>query len=105
MSEPAALPGETPLVEGPEGDTPMSFFEHLAELRTRLVRATLGLVAGFAVCWTFVDQLNVVLHQPLREAWEAAALPGKPTLQVLGVFDAFMTNIRIAVTGAIFVAG
>lgn len=89
---------------GPEDDEPMSFFDHLTELRSRLIRAAIGIAVGFAVCWIFVDQLNAIIKTPLAEAWTAVGLEGAPQLQVLGVLDAFLTNVRIAVTAAIFVS-
>ncbi len=103
----AAEPGW--LTEGPEGDRPMSFFEHLAELRTRLIRATLGVAAAFVVAWVFRMELQAIIHAPLFDAWQALVAEGKlsgpPKLQTLGVLDAFLTQVRIAVTAALFLAG
>jgi sec-independent protein translocase protein TatC len=102
--------GEEGLAEGPEGDRPMSFFDHLAELRTRLVRAALGVTAAFVVCYVFVDELTVVVTKPFNDAWRAAKanypdlLGERPELQNLAALDAFLTDIRIAVFAAIFVA-
>ena len=50
--------GADGLAEGPEGDRPMSFFEHLTELRKRLVRAAMGLTAAVLGCYVFVDYLT-----------------------------------------------
>lgn len=97
--------GEEPLNEGPEGDTPMSFFDHLAELRKRVVRAFVAVVGSFAVAWYFVEELENFITIPLRDAWyNVEGLEGEPTLQTLSVFEAFLVDIRIAVTAAIFVA-
>lgn len=96
------------LAEGPDGDTPMSFFEHLAELRKRLVHAAIGITLAFAACWFFRLELQAIINAPLFDAWqglvEAGRLEGKPQLQTLGVLDAFLTQVRIAVTAAIFIA-
>src|SRR4029079_12560832 len=53
--------GEDGVAEGPEDDRPMSFFDHLTELRMRLMRASLALVGGFILCYAFVDDLTQML--------------------------------------------
>lgn len=103
-TDPEDAPDADLFTDGPEDDQPMSFFDHLTELRMRLIRAALGVVAAFVLCWVFVDELNAIVKIPLRNAWNAVGLEGAPQLQVLGVLDAFLTNVRIAVTAAIFVA-
>ena len=71
------------LADGPEDDVAMSFFDHLAELRRCLVRASLGVAVGFVVSFIFVGDLLRFLKKPLNEAWRVAELPGRPNLQVL----------------------
>ena len=92
------------LSEGPESDTPMSFWDHLGELRSRLTRAALGMTAGVVVCFIYATELREFLAVPLHKAWIAANMPGKPQLQVLAMMDAFMTDMRVAMTGGIFLA-
>lgn len=46
----------------------MSFLEHLDELRVRLVRIVIGLVVGFAACWSFHEQIFHIMTEPLRKA-------------------------------------
>src|SRR5690606_20446711 len=93
------------LAEGPEGDKPMSFFEHLAELRSRLMRAAIAVVVGFGGAFLFVDALEAVLFRPLTSAWAELGFEGAPTLQNLGMLDAFLTDVRIALTFGLFFAG
>jgi len=95
------------LTSGPDGDTPMSFFDHLAELRKRLLRAVIAVVLGFVIAWIFRFELQNFLNQPLADAWASTPeLPGdKPQLQNLAVFDVFLVHIRIAVTASLFVSG
>ena len=78
------------LAEGPEGDQPMSFWDHLSELRNRLVKGALGVVIGCIVCFVYATELREFLAHPLHEAWLAAGLPGKPELQVLAMMDAVL---------------
>ena len=93
------------MAEGPEGDRPMSFFEHLAELRARLMRAAIATVLGFGGAFFFVDKLEAVLFVPLTNAWARLELEGQPMLQNLGMLDAFLTDVRIALTFGLFFAG
>lgn len=93
------------MAEGPDGDRPMSFFEHLAELRSRLMRAAIAVALGFGGAFFFVDYLEGVLFIPLRTAWESLELEGVPQLQNLGMLDAFLTDVRIALTFGLFFAG
>lgn len=108
--------GRDGLAEGPEDDEPMSFFDHLTELRGRLMRATASLAVGFAICYTLVDRLTQLLLTPYREAWwdvvandieklGYSRLPDTgPQLQNLTAFESVLTDIRIALIGALFVA-
>ena len=57
--EDSALSRRTPREEdppelGPEDDVPMSFFDHLSELRQCLARASLGVLVGFGVSFLSV---------------------------------------------------
>jgi len=92
------------LPEGPEDDVAMSFFDHLTELRARLIRAALGLAVGVGIAAFYVRELQALLQRPLETAWAKLALGGKPTLQDIGVLDHLLTHIRIAVTAGIFLA-
>ena len=48
---------------------PMSFRDHLEELRGRILRATLAVIAGMVVGWNFREQLFAWLLRPLEVAW------------------------------------
>lgn len=50
-------------------ETRAPLLDHLIELRTRLVRAVLALLVGFAVCFYFADPILGFLVQPLKEAF------------------------------------
>jgi sec-independent protein translocase protein TatC len=56
------------LPERPEDDVEMTFFEHLAELRTRLIRALIGIVPGMALAWYFKERLLEYLAIPWNRA-------------------------------------
>ena len=61
--------------EHPESDVEMPFFGHLAELRTRLIRALLGLIPCVAIAWLFKEQLLGQALAPLTDAFEAHGFP------------------------------
>ncbi|MCA9638491.1 MAG: twin-arginine translocase subunit TatC [Myxococcales bacterium] len=96
--------GQEGLAEGPEGDVPMSFWDHLSDLRSALMKSALGVSAGFAICFTYATEIREFLARPLHAAWVEAGLKGEPQLQVLAMMDAFITDIRVAVAGGIFAA-
>lgn len=108
--------GEDGLAEGPEDDRPMSFFDHLTELRQRLMRAALALMGGFILCYAFVDRLTQTLLKPYGDAWrnhqvackieeDLACLPtDNPYLQNLTPFEAVLVDIRIAFVFGLFLA-
>ena len=76
----------------------MSFLEHLEELRVRLIRSLLALVAGFAVCWGFRERIFHVLTEPLREAY-----PGIKFIYT-GPSEALMLYMKMAFFVGIFLA-
>ena len=53
----------------PEDDVEMGFFDHLRELRKRLIRALYGVIPGVAAGWIFREELLAALVQPFHIAW------------------------------------
>jgi sec-independent protein translocase protein TatC len=91
------------LAEGPEGDKPMSFLDHVAELRTRLVRAVLGIFVGFFACFGFADPISDFLRIPIDRAWAAQGLGPRAELQALEIQDPLMVDVRVSAMAAVFV--
>lgn len=54
----------------PEDDVEMTFFEHLGELRNRLVKALLGVIPGVAIAWVLREEIFAFLKRPLDIACE-----------------------------------
>lgn len=102
--------------KGPEDDVPMSFFDHLAELRTRLIRSAVALTVAVGICYAAVDYLTQFILWPYFRAWtelnaRCLARDGEyclpetgPQLQNLTAFESVVTDIRIAVFGGLFLA-
>ena len=53
----------------PEDDVKMTIWEHLGELRKRLSRAALGLVAAAGVCWAFREKMLGWITTPYAVSW------------------------------------
>lgn len=94
-----ALPGELgsgapPPVVAPRDETVMSLVDHLGELRTRLFRSILAVAAGSIVGFFFSVQIRNFLIEPLN---------GR-TVQVLGLGDGFVIQLKIAIVVGIILA-
>ncbi len=75
----------------------MSIFEHIAELRTRLVRSLIGIAVFFFLTLAFGEYLINYLKGPL-----VSALPkGSDALHFTDPFDVFTVYIKIGVLGGI----
>ncbi len=75
-------------------DREMSLMEHLAELRTRLMIAAGGVVAGTAVSFVFAEQIIRWLMAPAE----------LQSLLVIGPTEAFTNYFRVALFGGIALA-
>lgn len=83
-------------------DVPMTVWEHLAELRKRIVRAALGVLPCMAIAWSWKEDLLDYLVAPLAKAWLKLGL-GKPTLHFANPVDMFVAYLQISVVvGFIF---
>jgi sec-independent protein translocase protein TatC len=69
----------------------MSFLDHLDELRTRLVRALLAVVAGFVIAFAFIERLFGFIMRPLQ-----AVLPDGGKLVYTEPAEAFLLYMKVA---------
>jgi sec-independent protein translocase protein TatC len=79
-------------------DNPQSILAHLEELRWRLIKIAVAVVAGAIVAFLFADQLRDILEAPFAEA--------APTneFQALKVGEEWSVLMRIAMFGGVFLA-
>ena len=86
--------GDTP--PQPEDDVQMSFFDHLDELRTRLIRSTYVFLPAVVVAWIYRVPLLDFLAVPLGRAIRKLSLPTNG-LHFLSPADAFVVYMKLAV--------
>ena len=83
---------------GDDGELPrMTLFEHLDELRSRIIKSLLILLAGFIACWIFVDEIANFLAAPIYRV-----LPEGTRLAFLGVTDPFILYVKVALLAGLF---
>ena len=86
-------------------DQPMTLTEHLAELRSRIIRAVLAVAAGMLLILAFYDPVLRFLRKPYDKVCERRPdLVTNCDLFSLGPLDGFNARLRIALWGGIIVA-
>lgn len=86
----------------PEDDVEMGFFEHLAELRTRLQRAIYGVVPCIGVAWAFKEQLLEIILDPLVFAYRENGI--EPEIHFQSLLDPFVAYLKISIIAGILAA-
>jgi sec-independent protein translocase protein TatC len=84
--------------------TSMSFWDHLEELRTRLVRSLLAIAVGIGVAWTYREPILAWLTRPYSVAWIQLKLPGPPNLHFPGPADLFFSYMKLSIIGGVVFA-
>ena len=98
---PPASPSRDPETE-PLNGRQMSFLEHLEELRQRLLRAVLALLAGFGICFYFAKNIYNYLARPLTDSLHALGVSEK--LVYTNPVDPFNLYIKLALLAGLFLA-
>jgi sec-independent protein translocase protein TatC len=80
-------------------DPPMTIWEHLAELRKRLIIIILALMIFSAASWEFRETLLAFLVKPYVDAWIANGVPGEPMLHFQTPAAAFMAYFKLSMLG------
>lgn len=81
-------------------ETQSPLLDHLVELRTRLLRSIAALIVAFAICFYFADDIFGFLVRPLTQAFPA----GQGRLVYTKLYEAFFTEIKVALFAAFFLA-
>jgi len=75
----------------------MPLVEHLRELRTRLVKSGIAIVAGMVVGWIYYAELFAWLSRPFEGVVAQARAEGREvTLALTGVADPFVLQVQVA---------
>lgn len=100
MTETTEAPAEK---EAEHDEGAMTIWEHLDELRSRLVKALLAAVVGAGVGWYFRKTMFLFLAQPLKDAWVPAKYgPFEIHFRALG--EGFVMYLKIAILGGFVMA-
>lgn len=81
-------------------DTKAPLLDHLIELRSRLLKCVVALLAGFFLCFYFSDWLFAILVHPLKDAFGPAG--GK--LVYTKLYEAFFVQVKVALFGSFFLS-
>lgn len=83
-------------------DTAAPLIEHLAELRTRLIRSVLAFVIAMVLCFTVARPIFNFLAEPLARLLRENGQ--QPELIFTGLQQGFMTQVRISLFGGFCLA-
>jgi sec-independent protein translocase protein TatC len=91
--------------EDPIDDKPMPLMDHLLELRRRLMWSIVAFFVAFAVCYYFSSSIYSFLARPLADVLRAqSGGQDAPHLIYTQLYEAFFTQIKLAMFGGLFVA-
>jgi sec-independent protein translocase protein TatC len=82
-------------------ETRAPLMDHLVELRRRLIWSFLALGAAFAISFYFAGEIFAFLVQPLIEGFGG---PGQGKIVYTKLYEAFFTEVRVALFAAFFLA-
>jgi sec-independent protein translocase protein TatC len=95
MSEPA----DTTSDPKADGEAKLSFWDHLRELRKRILLSLYGLLVGMIAIGSFVEPLVDQLMKPVLKALP----PGSQKLVYTSAIEPMMVYIKVAIYGGVFV--
>jgi sec-independent protein translocase protein TatC len=90
--------------DGPEDDKPMSFWEHLEELRKRVVWSLAALVVGCLIAWNYKERILAGIYEPFANSWREQNVPGEPTLHFASPGDALLAYFSLSLIGGLVLA-
>ena len=78
-------------------DEGMTFWEHLDELRSRLVKIVLAALVGALAAWFFREQVLSWLVAPFTSAWEMNGFAERPQLHFPNPAGLFIAYLKISI--------
>ncbi|MFW6081665.1 MAG: twin-arginine translocase subunit TatC [Desulfosalsimonas sp.] len=85
--------------QGEEEEEKLPLTEHLEELRDRLIRSFIALIAGFAVAYFFKERLFAILTRPLIRVMKQG-----DSLIFTGIPEAFFTYLKVSLLAGLMLA-
>lgn len=82
--------------DAPEDDKPMTFWEHLEDLRTRIVRSAIFFLIGFGLAYWKKEDLLEFISIPYCAAWKREAVEGTCALTFAAPHAAFMSYAKLS---------
>lgn len=73
-------------------------YDHLADLRARIIRILIILLIGFAACYGFSEKIFNVLRAPMMPYLPA----GTTGLYYTGVFEKFIAHLKVSFLAGVF---
>jgi sec-independent protein translocase protein TatC len=96
----SASPDKKGTRNAPAGDVRMTIWEHLEELRRRIIKAALGVVVTTIVGWCFRTEILAWLVAPYQHTW-MTRFHKDLVLQTLAPADAFLGYLELSLTAGI----
>ena len=90
--------------DGSMTEKKMTIWEHLDELRSRLIRAIIAYVIGVSVAWAYREPMLTWLWKPFADSWRAAGIAGDPALNFAAPSDIFKAYFKLSMTGGLLFA-
>lgn len=85
----------------PEDDVEMTFFEHIGELRSRLIRTLIGMIPGLALGAYFWEELLALLVMPYQRVLVRLHL--EPQMTITNMTDKFFWSLIIALLAGLII--
>jgi sec-independent protein translocase protein TatC len=84
-------------------DLQMTFWEHLEELRGRILKALIAFALGAGVAWYFREHVLIVLTTPFVNAWTQSISDQRPALHFPAPASLFISYLRLSlIAGFVF---
>ena len=82
----------------------MTIWEHLDELRSRLVKALIAYIVGASVAWSYREPILAWLWKPFADSWRATGIKDDPALNFAAPSDIFKAYFKLSLMGGLLIA-
>lgn len=89
--------------DGEIEDSSAPLIEHLAELRSRLIRSVIAFIVGFVICFVFGSHILDFMLQPIERSMRALGDPN-PVMQYTAPQEYFFTLMRVSMVAGLMLS-